>query len=434
MTPARTLLVAALVLAACGDDGRADDATEGTTNATTSVPPTTSPVTVTATEGSADDTETGDATTSATTGGPSVPEGPDAIWALVADGFDDDQGQLALAPNGDILHLQIGVHRVSPDGVELGSFSTGLALELGVAPNGDIVVLSGGYRGPASVVAFSPDGVELWRRTFGDPVDLEGAHLAVSASGTIAVTGDVRGEIDFGAGPLPPIAELDGFVALLDPTGEPLWSRRFPDTPNFYRSSRAVFDPGGDLVFTGCSDVAIDFGGDELPAADCFIVRVTSTGEHVASTSIEPDQRARGLEPTPDGGFVALVAPTPPGGEVVHVLGSDGALLASHYADRIPYAIVATDDGGFILAGSTEGSPSGVRSAYLTRHDAADAIAWDTIFGEPSQAGDRFSDMVVLPDGDLVVAGLFNNELDLGSVVLTTKEETGFLARFPTSP
>lgn len=434
MTAPRSLVVAALALAACSDDGGID-ATEATTSATTSATTNaaTSPA-ATSLESSADDTASGDPTTSPTTGGPSIPAAPDASWALAVDGSNEDHGLLALAPDGNVHLLQVGIHRVSPDGVELGSFSTSRALEIGVAPTGDVVVLTGGSQAPASVAVFAPDGVELWRRTFGDPVDLEGAHLAVSAAGTIGITGDVRGEIDFGAGPLPPIAKLDGFVALLDPTGEPIWSRRFPDTPNFYRSSRAVFDPGGDLVFTGCSDVAIDFGGGELPGADCFIVRVTSTGEHVASTSIEPDQRARGLEAAGDGGFLALVAPTPPGGEVVHVLGADGALLASHYADRIPYAIAPTDDGGFILAGSTEGSPFSVRSAYLTRQDSGDATVWDGIFGEPSQAGDRITDIVTLPDGDIIVAGLFDNELDLGSVVLATEEEAGFVARFPTSP
>lgn len=433
MLTARTILAAALALAACGDDGRADDATEATTDAATSTATTTSPA-ATSLESSADDTETGDATTSATTGGPSIPGAPDAIWALAVDGSNESQGRLALAPDGSVYHLQAGIHRVSPDGDELGSFSAAGALELAVAPSGEVVVHAGGSMGPASVAAYDPEGVELWRRTFGDPVDIEGAHVAVSASGTIAITGDVRGEIDFGAGPLPPVAELDGFVALLDPAGEPIWSRRFPDTPNFYRASRALFEPGGDLVFTGCSDIALDFGGGELPGADCFIVRVTSTGEHVASTAIGPDQRARGLEAAGGGGFLALVAPTPPGGEVVHVLGADGALLASHYADRIPYAIAPTDDGGFILGGSTEGSPFAVRSAYLTRHDAADAIAWDGIFGEPSQAGDHVTDIVTLPGGDIIVAGLFNNELDLGSVMLMTDDERSFLARFPSSP
>jgi hypothetical protein len=435
MSAARSFFVAALALtlAACGDDGGIDDATDATTNGTTSAATTTSPATASL-ESSADDTATSDATTATTTGGTTIPEGPDAIWALVVDGSNEAQGRLALAPDGNVHHLQSGIHRVSPDGVELGSFSATGAVELAVAPNGDIVVLAGGSMRPASVAAYDLDGVELWRRTFGDPVDLEGAHVAVSATGTIGITGDVRGEIDFGAGPLPPIAELDGFVALLDPAGEPIWTRRFADTPNFYRSSRAVFDPGGDLVFTGCSDVALDFGGGELPAAECFIVRVTSTGEHVASTSIGPDQRARGLEAAGGGGFLALVAPTPPGGEVVHVLGADGALLASHYADRIPYAIAPTDDGGFILGGSTEGSPFAVRSAYLTRHDAANAIVWDSVFGEPSQAGDHVTDIVTLPDGDLIVAGLFNNEFDLGSVMLTTDDEASFIARFPSSP
>jgi hypothetical protein len=53
---------------------------------------------------------------------------------------------------------------------------------------------------------------------------------------------------------------------------------------------------------------------------------------------------------------------------------------------------------------------------------------------EPSQAGDHVTDIVTLPGGDLIVAGLFNNELDLGSVMLTTDDEASFIARFPSSP
>lgn len=420
----RRLLGASLALAACGDDQAAGPA-EATTS-TGSPAATTTADAATATDGTADDahdtTASDDATT--TTGGPSTPEGPEASWAIVlTDDPDDNRGRLALTVAGDLLHLGSYVNRVSFDGDVLATIGSFGAEEIGATPDDGFVLLYESYNGPARIVAYDGTGTELWQLTFGDQVVLEGPHLAVSATGLIAITGNIGGELDFGEGPLPPIAAVDGFVALLDPDGAPIWTRRFPDDP-FERTSRATFDPGGDLVFTGCATEPVDLGGVE--ASDCFVARVTSTGQNVFAV---PGDRTRALE-TAGGSFYVLT----PGG--VQILDAGGAALGgAGDGDTVPYAVGPLADGGFIVGGSTTGSPFAVRSGIMRRHDASGMLAWERIFGDESQAGDRITDMVVVAGGDVIVAGLFHNELDLGSTTLVAEEGgSGFLARFPAAP
>lgn len=64
---------------------------------------------------------------------------------------------------------------------------------------------------------FSPKGQHGWSRSLGGPLDQFGVHIAGSAAGSVAVTGNFYTSIDLGAGAEPTQGGRDGFVVAFDP-------------------------------------------------------------------------------------------------------------------------------------------------------------------------------------------------------------------------
>ena len=100
--------------------------------------------------------------------------------------------------------------------------------------------------------------------------------LAVDASDYIVLTGSFEGVLDCGGGALTSAGGKDAFVAKLDPLGNHVWSARFGDADDQEGKGVAV-DASGSLFVTGEFSGAIDFGtgvhvstGD----ADIFVARL----------------------------------------------------------------------------------------------------------------------------------------------------------------
>jgi hypothetical protein len=73
------------------------------------------------------------------------------------------------------------------------------------------------------VLRIRPDGTldHTWLQ--GSPGNTLIRHVAVAPDGTIAAAGETAGGIDFGAGMMPAVGDLDGVVIRYDPSGAPLW-------------------------------------------------------------------------------------------------------------------------------------------------------------------------------------------------------------------
>jgi hypothetical protein len=114
-----------------------------------------------------------------------------------------------------------------------------------IGPGGDIVI-AGGFDGTIDlgggalsahgfddiwVAKLSADGDHIWSKQFSS-FDMEAAYaVAVDPSGNVLPAGYLFGPVDLGGGPLTPTtAEMDMFVAKLDPAGNHLWSKRFGNT------------------------------------------------------------------------------------------------------------------------------------------------------------------------------------------------------------
>jgi hypothetical protein len=116
-----------------------------------------------------------------------------------------------------------------------------------------------------------------------------GSSVAIDGSGNVLVTGDFDGVIDFGLGQVASAGVRDMFVAKLDPTGSPLWNRRFGD-PSEQSGTSVAADSGGSAIVTGVFLGAVDLGGETLTSAgslDGFVVKLSlDTGSRLWSKQL----------------------------------------------------------------------------------------------------------------------------------------------------
>jgi hypothetical protein len=107
-----------------------------------------------------------------------------------------------------------------------------------------------------------------WSRGFSSTsVPLNLTAISLDSSGNIAVTGAFRGEVDFGAGPIAGAGDsISLLAAKFDQSGNPLWIR--PVGGGIYHAGTHLStSPTSDLVLTGASTGAVDFGTGPLGAS-----------------------------------------------------------------------------------------------------------------------------------------------------------------------
>jgi hypothetical protein len=134
------------------------------------------------------------------------------------------------------------------------------------------------------LVKYSASGVCQWSNRYGDVNDQYGKGVAVDSTGNIIVTGQYRGTMDFGGGPLPtnltPYPYL--FVAELTSAGNQVWAKPVSATTSNVGNGVAV-DPSGTVAVTGYFIGTADFGGGPLTSAGLtvFVAKYSASGGYV---------------------------------------------------------------------------------------------------------------------------------------------------------
>ena len=266
-----------------------------------------------------------------------------------------------------------------------------------------------------------------WARTFGSTFEDKLYALAPVGDGGALLAGSTR---------VNGVARPDGWVLRLDREGRRLWERRDggADTEQFYGIVAAV--DGGAFVAGHTRSV----GAGE---SDLYIERLGARGERLWERTLggPANDRARALAGTADGGVVAAgftassghggrdlwvvrldgdgavawerrfggpaddmahaVAADGAGGAVVGGytreadaargfdfrvlrLDGDGGVVWEASLDRTPFdlvtAVVATEDGGAVAAGT---SPDGRLDVRVVRFDGRGAVRWERVLGGP---------------------------------------------------
>jgi outer membrane protein assembly factor BamB len=224
------------------------------------------------------------------------------------------------------------------------------------------------------VASYDPAGNPRWAEALGgtETADAISFSVAVDAAGNVVVGGSFLGTIDLGTGPLTSGQGRDAFVALLDPSGTPLWSRALGGAGDQSAQGVAV-SATGYVVMTEAPFHSIDLGGGQLvpqtgPAP--IVAAFDAAGHPMWNWGPGPETWATALACGKDNDvFVLLGTPGPDpdagpaGADAFGLARLDGAgnLLSSHafgsgigsgLAARGPWlALIATAVGPVSLGG-----------------------------------------------------------------------------------
>ena len=295
--------------------------------------------------------------------------------------------------------------------------------------------------------SFGPDA---WVNHYGDAEDQIMGAIAANQAGEIAVTGTVKGTIDFGNIPWKGGAtDTDVVVAKISHEGQSLWSRRYGDSCD-QRGGAVAHTLSGNVLLAGDFCGKMDFGttivetkGGEV---DLFVAVIDTLGEDVYSRSFggAGAQIARGAAVDADGSAVIVGsfdqafddgagAVASAGMEDIFVLrlDSDGNVLWSQRfggaESDIPRAIAIDSQGNIVLGGSFGGSidfgggpltaAPGHPSAFLMQLDAGGKHLWSQSFASDDAVVNGLS---IGPKDRIAIAGSFAGTIDLGEGLITT--------------
>lgn len=192
-------------------------------------------------------------------------------------------------------------------------------------------------------------GNQIWTRSYGGPSGEQIYDVVPTRDGGLAFTGHTQ---SFGSG------ASDLLIGKTDTAGTVLWARAFGGTANEYGVSVDTASDGGIVV----AGYTYSFGAGN---ADFMILKFSSAGAFQWS----------------------------------RVIG--GPLL------ELPYEIIQTQDGGFLISGITLSFGAGSTDIYLVKLDDAGNLRWTRTFGGPS--GDTGTRSTTTSDGQYVIASYTNS-------------------------
>ncbi|MBI4701054.1 MAG: hypothetical protein HY744_07840 [Deltaproteobacteria bacterium] len=396
---------------------------------------------------------------------------------------DFGKGELKAGEGRDIF-----LAKLDPQGQTLWSKGFALAPEqctyyecpLGLAVGADgSAVLAGGFEGTlnlgggplgatgrdAFVAKFSADGAHLWSKSFAAPDNQFAEAVALDQTGNIVVAGAVKGEADFGGGPLASADADDIFVVELDPNGAHLWSKIYGGTGNQRVRALAV-DAQGGVYLTGHFEGKLEFAGKSLAGANpnnvlggaIFLARLQPDGKadwaDRYGDSADHDARSIAIDSfgnliltgwiagtvdfggggvlATQGGYDVFLAKFSPGGK--HIWSKSFGADDYQYA----YRTVVDEAGKIYLAGEflneidfgTGPKKSvGASDAYLGRFAKEGTEIRTEIFGGPYDQ--KALAVAVDAKGNVIIAGDFRESFDLGGGELASAGDFDvFVAKF----
>jgi hypothetical protein len=163
------------------------------------------------------------------------------------------------------------------------------AFQLSVDFGGGTIVSKGLF--DAYVAKFGPSGTLMWVKQFGDAAEQKARSVSLDAQGNLLLAGQAAGSIDFGGGETSAPGNPSAFAAKLDPNGGHLWSKVWGSLGK--ASVNAISPgPGGQMALAGAFTGSITFGSEKWENSnvdDGFVVVLGPSGEHVWSRRFGDD-------------------------------------------------------------------------------------------------------------------------------------------------
>ncbi len=267
--------------------------------------------------------------------------------------------------------------------VASGSFS-------GTVNFGGTTLTAAGSGNNMYLAKFEPNGNHLWSKRFGDGTATQQiTSITTDSTSNVIITGYFGGSANFGGGSLStPFSATTVFVAKFGPTGNHIWSKQFTNSRDQYSLGIAT-DAAGNIFLIGSFKNPLDFGGGDLISAgnwDVFLVKLDPGGDHVWSKRFGGANYESGSSVTINAAGNLVIA-----GEFALTLDMNGSTLTS----------------------------AGLGDIFVAELDPNGDHLWSARFGD---ATDQQSPNLALDGmGNLLLAGMFYNQLDFGGGVLATE-------------
>ena len=268
-----------------------------------------------------------------------------------------------------------------------------------------------GKSGPSNVVTATTTGSALggggtlWSQRNGGSGGDAATAITVDRFGNMIVAGAVKGSVDFGGGALSGVG-TSAFIAKYASSRAYQWARRFDGSGGSSTAYGVATDSNGNVFLTGSFMGSVNFGGGALVSSgwpyttnqDVFVAAYSSTGAYRWAISF--------------------------GGGV----------------DAFGYGIAATPSGDVVVTGQIAGrvnlgcgimaTTSSSHDAFLARYTGASgACQWAKFAG--GTAEDAGTGVAVAPNGDIVMAGYFQNTANFGGGSITSAGLSDiFVARY----
>ena len=260
---------------------------------------------------------------------------------------------------------------------------------------------AGGY--DAWLIKADREGSEIWNKTFGGPRDDRANSVQQSSDGGYVITGATRSS---GAG------GSDVWVIKTDKDGSKTWDKNFGGQLDDEGSSIRQTADGGYIIAGKTRSVSSNGYYDAL------LIKIDKFGNEIwKKTFAGPlDDEADLALPTSDGGYIVIGATNSYGaGDYdVWMIKTDGEgnrvwdnAFGGAQSERNPWSegwsAEQTDDGGYILTGSTRSFGSGGYDIWAIKTDEAGNKVWDKTFGGPLD--DEGDSVLKTGDGEYILAG-----------------------------
>jgi hypothetical protein len=240
-------------------------------------------------------------------------------------------------------------------------------------------------------------GNEQWTKTFGGTGDDNGALLRLSSDGGYVISGTSN---SFGAG------DRDVYVIKTDVNGELAWAKTYGGTSDDKGCSVLELS-GNNLLVLGTT---YSFGAGQ---SDIYLLKLGSDGTEQWGKAIGGADAETGtaVSVSQDGGFI-ITGSTSSFGEgaedlyLVHTNGNGDVTWSKTYGGiktENAYGVKPTADGGYIVAGST--SSFGVEGSdlYLIKADSTGNLQWSKTYG--TDGNDMGTAVIGTNDGGYAVIG-----------------------------
>ncbi len=289
----------------------------------------------------------------------------------------------------------------------------------------DFLNMRHGFVYDIAVSKFAEDGTALWHTLIGG-TGLEQAFAiqAVSDGGCVVAGMAFSNDDDLAN---MNIGQRDVFVFKLDAEGEIVWKHTYGGGGQDFGFALCETADGGWLVTGMTNSNDVDFEGMALGGNDLFVVRLDVDGELVWTTVLGGTLNDVGYSVvTGSDGVIAIAGYTESDDGVfaglnngaadafVITLNDDGTLRSTNVlggsGDDVGRSIVATDEGDWVVVGSTTSNngdfhnlaKGGDDGWIIQLHDDG-SIGWTSVFG--STGNDFANHVQSAPDGGYVLTG-----------------------------